>query len=258
MENIKFNKNMRIAKVSVVDQVCATMKEAILSGEWKENERIPSETELSQTFGVNRLSVRMAIQKLNTLGFTTTKVGDGTYVKKFSMKTVFDEVAPIYASQYEDIKQLRYLLETDALYKAIHNATKEDIASLKEMLDKYHHAAHEFTKAFYEGRNEDADRLLEETVEADFNFHYCIVKMANNKLYCDIYYMVKSFIHDQIFQIVYERTERRYKAGLEPIDVNETHTLMYKCILEKDEALAKDLMNEMLGYKKVLGLDYFA
>lgn len=49
----------------------------------------PSESDLADLFGVNRLTVRLALQKLNTLGILDTRVGDGTYVCAFVLKNTF-------------------------------------------------------------------------------------------------------------------------------------------------------------------------
>ena len=83
---------IKLTRTSVVEQISDVMNHSILTNEWKPNDKIPSETELANLFGVNRLSVRLAIQKLNTLGLTETRVGDGTYVKEFSLKPVLSQL----------------------------------------------------------------------------------------------------------------------------------------------------------------------
>ena len=49
---------MKIKKVSVVDQVSEALKEKLLNHTWEPGDKLPSEGELADTFGVNRLSVR--------------------------------------------------------------------------------------------------------------------------------------------------------------------------------------------------------
>ena len=73
-------KDLRIKKTSAADLVCARMREMVIDGTWPVNEKIPSEGKLAETFGVNRLTVRNALQRLNALGVLKTHVGDGTYV----------------------------------------------------------------------------------------------------------------------------------------------------------------------------------
>lgn len=59
------------------------MQEAIRSGKWKVGEKIPSEAELSEFFGVSKLTVRVALQQLIGIEVLEKRVGDGTYVRAF-------------------------------------------------------------------------------------------------------------------------------------------------------------------------------
>ena len=111
----KQNGTKKINRISVVDQVCESLKHDISSHRWIAGDKIPSEGELADAFGVNRLSVRMALQKLNTLGIIETRVGEGSFVTDFSLKPMLMEVAPFYEGdkKYRDIQHMRLLLETD-------------------------------------------------------------------------------------------------------------------------------------------------
>jgi len=53
----------------------------IKSGEFVVGDKIPSEMELSRQFGLNRHTVRQAIDRVAKLGWLTTIKGKGTYVK---------------------------------------------------------------------------------------------------------------------------------------------------------------------------------
>ena len=78
--------NMRIKKVSASEQVCEAIQEQISGGVWRVGDKLPSESELAQKFGVNRLTVRMALQKLNALGIVETRTGSGTFVIEFDFE----------------------------------------------------------------------------------------------------------------------------------------------------------------------------
>ena len=66
------------------DQVIAQMKENIEKGIWKPKERLPGELQLCEIFGTSRVTVRNALQKLAGEGLIETRVGDGSYVRKYS------------------------------------------------------------------------------------------------------------------------------------------------------------------------------
>lgn len=63
-------------------QVKEYLKNQIQSGVYTESEMIPSERELSEEFGINRLTVRQAINELVQEGFLYRQRGVGTFVSK--------------------------------------------------------------------------------------------------------------------------------------------------------------------------------
>ena len=136
-------RKMKIARVSIVDQVCASIKQDIADGIWKPGDKIPSEAEFADMFGVNRLSVRMALQKLNTLGIIDTRVGEGSFVCKFSLKPILSEISIFYEGEdkYRDVQQLRNLLEYECTRLAVHSATEEEKKELGEALKHYNECA---------------------------------------------------------------------------------------------------------------------
>src|ERR1700733_8238874 len=65
------------------EQVEHQMRSAILSGEFKVGERLPSEAELAKAFGVSRSTIREALHALKTSGLITTTPGatGGSFVE---------------------------------------------------------------------------------------------------------------------------------------------------------------------------------
>lgn len=60
--------------------VAEAMSSEIQGGKYKIGDRLPSEPELSQRFGVSRHTVRAALRTLNQLGLVTSQQGIGTQV----------------------------------------------------------------------------------------------------------------------------------------------------------------------------------
>ena len=54
------------------------LREQILSGGWKPGDKLPSENELAAQFGVSRVTVRNALQRLSGLGLLETRFGEGS------------------------------------------------------------------------------------------------------------------------------------------------------------------------------------
>lgn len=69
-----------IPSKSVADQVEEILRGRIRDGTYAAGGRIPSESELSEEFGVSRATVRTVLAKLAVNGLILRKHGDGTYV----------------------------------------------------------------------------------------------------------------------------------------------------------------------------------
>lgn len=243
----------KIARVTVVDQVCASIKQDIADGLWKPGDKIPSESEFAEIFGVNRLSVRMALQKLNTLGIIETRVGEGSYVKSFSLKPIMREVAVFYEGEdkYADVQQLRYLLESECMRLALQKSTEEERERLGAALQYYNDMTVEFYKDI------DDEERLDHVVDADFLFHYQIIQMSHNSLFRDIYQMVQVLIREHIKQLLSRRVRARAEAGLPQMLVNETHEEIYHAIMDSNADVIQRLCEEMLAIVPVPGMDIF-
>ena len=61
-------------------QIKQTIKSWIINKEFSFGEKIPSENELAERFGVSRLTVRQAISQLTQEGFLVSRRGEGTFV----------------------------------------------------------------------------------------------------------------------------------------------------------------------------------
>jgi len=79
-------------------QIHDKIKDKIEAEYWKIGDRLPSERELSEAFGVSRMTLRQAIQTLSDEGILERKIGSGTYVarqkvqEKMSGTTSFTEI----------------------------------------------------------------------------------------------------------------------------------------------------------------------
>lgn len=63
-------------------QIRDLLQQQIEQGVFATGERLPSERELSQAYGVSRMTARQALQLLQQSGLTQSQVGKGTYVSR--------------------------------------------------------------------------------------------------------------------------------------------------------------------------------
>lgn len=239
---------VKINRVPVVDQVCESIKNNIISGVWTVGDKLPSEESLADQFGVNRLSVRMALQKLSALGFVETRVGDGTYVQDFSLRPVMDEIFLLYGKteKYKEIQQLRECLEGTSIRIATEHSIPENLARLKEALDAYD------TKIKQYREDRGNPQKLEALIDADLAFHCAIIAASGNSLIQDIYYMVQKVIRSHISKLISIRIQEMSTKAIEQTD---THHKIYDGIVAGDYQLAIKASQEILGVIPLEGVE---
>ena len=56
-----------IQKINAVEQVFEQLQGLLIDGTWRAGDKLPSENELADTFGVSRMTIRQSMQKLKAL-----------------------------------------------------------------------------------------------------------------------------------------------------------------------------------------------
>lgn len=188
---------VKVQRVSVTDQVFDILVKKILDGEWKVGEKIPSEIDLAQQLGVSRVSLKIALQKLNTLGVTETRVGEGTFVCEFNMKKYFSDLinSKILNVDLNQVNEFRILLEYCAMYLAVTKPQKSEMLSrLEDIFGKMSSAINE--------NNDDAYN------EQHFLFHRTICEMSENFLFIQLF----DSMDDLFFNIYKSNSEHTWKT----------------------------------------------
>lgn len=183
-----------IQNKSVVQQVIDRLTEAMLTGALKPGDKIPTELEMSETFGVGRNSIREAIKILEYLGVVEIKRADGTFVRSGFTDSMIDPM--IYGiilnedDTYTELKEFREFMEQSIIRSALKKRTEEDVEKLYE---KY--CALE--KAILE---EPLDTL--KVFEADNDFHDTISEMIHNSLMFKINSVVRTLTYSMRLRTV--------------------------------------------------------
>lgn len=236
-------KGKKIESISIVDQVCVAIKDMIIHTPYHPGDRLPSEQEIAETYGVNKLSVRMALQKLSTLGVIEKRNGEGSFVKEFSISPLLVEIADFIDSdeQMSDIQELRQLLEGDSAARAAGSATEEEKTELRALVGEY---------------NRQMDILLsshsQETflqmIEADSAFHRKIVDMSRNRLYIDIYTLVSRLVEKHISRLIIDRED-----ALRNISRNQDiHNMLCDAICAGDSAKAREIACRIVDRQEII------
>ncbi|NYR14081.1 histidine utilization repressor [Pseudoalteromonas sp. MIP2626] len=76
-------------------QIKQFIVDKISSATWQENQRVPSENELSNQFAVSRMTARRALSELTEAGILTRSQGLGTFVASFKSQSSLLEIKNI-------------------------------------------------------------------------------------------------------------------------------------------------------------------
>lgn len=225
----------KIEKTNITDQIFDYMKEQIITGQWTEGNKIPSENNLAEQLGVSRMSLRVAIQKSNVLGLTETRIGEGTFVCEFSMASYFRELfnSNLLSNNINEINDFRMILQIGSIRLAFELDNLESrVSQLEDIYDNMVSASEE--------------NDLEQFHEADKEFHRCIMSLSENS------YM--ALLYDAIFQFIDKSSQENVRHSIESAGTFEHILNFHKTILDgvKEKNLDKCIGAELDSRKRAL------
>ena len=163
----------KMDRSSVVQNVIDCLTEALLSGELKPGDRIPTEMELSEQLGVARNSVREAVKIMVYLGVLEIRRAEGTFVcSGFSDSLVDPMIYGVILNRQNtrELNELRAMLDSGVLRLAILKGTDEEVQRLRGRLEDL--------KAVIFEENPDPEKVF----QYDNAFHDMITAMGHNDM----------------------------------------------------------------------------
>jgi DNA-binding FadR family transcriptional regulator len=142
----------------------------IVSGEFPENGKLPSETSLAVRFGASRPVVREALSRLRDDGLIVSRQGSGSYVRRRPDDAVLRFTPMASVADIQRCFEFRVAIEGAA---AAFAAQRRDEAELAEI------------RAAYEAM-ETCIRTGELGVEADARFHEAVARASHNHYYVSV------------------------------------------------------------------------
>ena len=180
-----------IKKESISEQVFEQMKQQIIDREWVSGMKLPSEAELGSIFGVSRVTIRQALQKLAVMGLVETRFGEGSFVKEADLsqqvKTALLPSAYLQPHSTNEVLEFRSVIEVETAGLAARRATDKDIARLKELLAR---------------QMDEATRTVTSFAEDDMEFHMTIARSTGNALIIATYEILWDILNSAMYQTV--------------------------------------------------------
>ena len=222
-----------IVKASISKQIAEQLRNAIVSGQFKIGERLPTEDELAQRYGVSRPSVREALKRLAAQNLVRAKRGPtgGNFVVQPSFEELAESLSGaatllvgMGALDIEEIIEARRILQVSCLQQAVINADDTHLRNIESALR----------------HQQDPDISDEEFCQADVAFHRALVDATDNGMLRFVMYTVIEAlipVTNMVVTVVRERS-----------DIISLHRQMLSQLRQRNAAELGDLMNELLDY----------
>ena len=208
-------------------QVARMISDEILGGRFQVGERLPTERELAETFGVSRNVVREAIARLTFEGTVEPRQGSGVFVIGTHAISALRLDAEMLRdrSLFSNLFELRSILESEAAGLAAARRGRKHLAAIKVALER-----------LYDSQG------TPQSVDADLEFHRTIA-LASNNVYVAVFV---NFISEHVRASIAQANERVDVASRERIN-KEEHAAIYEAIKTKDTERARESMRRHIG-----------
>jgi DNA-binding FadR family transcriptional regulator len=223
--------HVAIKQNTIVEQVLRKVKELIADGTFAVGDKIPTEIELTQMFGVGRSSVREAIKILQYLGIVKMLPSKGTFVCDCS--NLSKEVVT-----WSILLGKKDFFELIGLRKAIEMASVRDFLSITQFDPEEWDRQISRLEASYELMLTTSS--IDVFVQEDYNFHETIIQGSGNSIFIDIYHTLRAFMHEEIKRAFQAATENRVDK------IHEEHAAILASIKERRLADALDQLKKHL------------
>jgi GntR family transcriptional repressor for pyruvate dehydrogenase complex len=220
----------------LADQVYQQLLEQIVEGALEIGQRLPSEAQLCDLFGVSRPVVRETISRLQANALVATRKGSGTVVLRRPDRAVLT-LAPL--GEITDLMrcfEFRIALEGEAAYLAAQRRTQHDLDAIEVAL-----------------ANLDQVSEREEVgVDADFRFHATISRATKNDFFIEQLDRLSGYVRNGMNLARRLSLARKRKRQLL---VRNEHLEIARSIIKQDEDAARTTMRLHIDNARKRALD---
>ncbi len=190
-----------VRRVNTVEQVYQQMQNMLIDGTWKPGQKLPSEGELTERFGVSRITIRAALEKLKALGLIETHSGSGSFVRQLSMDDTLRDLVPVMViGDLDDLQifQYREMIDSESARIAAVNPRPEDVAMLRSLLRRM--------------QKDAADNDSAAFSKDDLDFHLQVAKMTHNPLFVRTNKILMNVLQASMSHVI---DKMKYEPGLD-------------------------------------------
>ncbi|GAW93913.1 FadR/GntR family transcriptional regulator [Calderihabitans maritimus] len=212
------------------EKVVMQIKSAISVGDLKPGDKLPSERELAEIFGVSRTSIREALKSLVAMGLIKIRHGDGIYVCESRGEEQLKNIGAYLMSHQgtlKDLFEIRRVLETEAAAWAAERGAPEKVQELVNLIN-----------TVKEGIAKRSGGYLLFLGEHDTKFHLCLAEASENQ--------VLLRVMNNLLDLLAESRARAWSIPGRPLRSVEEHAKIVEAIVSGDVEGAREAMRQHL------------
>jgi len=211
-----------VKRTRAYEQIVTQLVDMIRQGSWKPGDRLPSERELAQSFGVGRPTLRQALTVLAEAGVVEIVPGSGVYLRRAITNGLGQSgsaMAMLLMTENKDLihmLELRVAIESEAAYLAALRRQSVHVRRLREALAALEQAFHE----------------RQEAAQEDYRFHCAVAEATQNPVFVKV--MVS--LADLFMQGLHETNRTFYREpGRIESNLREHRAIMDAIIAQRPE-----------------------
>ena len=214
----------KIKRSTLTERVISRIREMIENHNFAAGEKLPTERELAEMFGVGRSSVREALQALQMVGALERRQGKGTFLGDAAVQSL--QKMDVSAEKYSfmELAEARGIIEIQAAVLSAKNATSEDIKAMKA--------------SYLRHVKISGSQPRPEITVLDYDFHRAVVQGTHNS------FLLKMFdiLRDNLISSNYAVLTRDKIIG-----AISFHKQILEAIMAHDQNNARKKMKEHLS-----------
>lgn len=222
---------MTVRTHSLADRVASNLREQILSGSIKPDERLRGQNEMALEFGVSVVVVREALSRLKADGLVRSRQGSGVFAvsnpegaRSFKVAGA-DTLSP---TTMTEVLEIRLVLETTAADLAARRHKPIEIRACEAAFKK-------LKLNFQKGSP---------SIDADFEFHMAIAKASGNQLFPQLL----DYLHTVLLGTMHSTHQHTVRSQAKLSQVHDEHTEIMEAIRDGDGKRAQRVMKRHLDH----------
>jgi DNA-binding FadR family transcriptional regulator len=212
----------RLKRIDLQAQIIQQIVQYIQKHGLKSGDPLPSQMQMTRTFGVSRSTIREAVKVLEHDQVVEVVNGKGIFVRDVAMAQLRREMVILRkAADLNEILEARRLIEREILLQAVQRAEESDLEAIRNTYDR-------FFRNYGISKNRDPitrELFLE---KHDTAFHDAVYAACHNRILIMMIHYLTRFFRREWHSLI--------DCGRKFPDLMQAHTELYEALQRRDAA----------------------